>query len=153
MQGRCIVIGVGNPDRGDDAVGRVVAEHLRDRIGKTVEVLEHDGEVTALLEWLEHANAVYLIDAACSGKEPGTIQRFDARAGPLPRTIFTMSTHGFGPVEAVELARAMNILPDTCVIYAIEGASFEAGHSLSDSVARAARSATEQVLAELANRD
>lgn len=59
-------------DRGDDAVGRAVAEHLRGRVGDAVDVVEHDGEVTALLEWLEEADAAILIDAAASGAEAGT---------------------------------------------------------------------------------
>jgi len=149
MAGLCYVIGVGNPARGDAAVGRAVAEHLRGRVGDDVDVVEHDGEVTALLEWLEEADTAILIDAAASGAAPGTIHRLNAHDGPLPRTLFALSTHGFGLAEAVELARAMESLPPACIVYAIEGANFEAGHPLSDAVVTAAREVTERVLGEL----
>lgn len=149
MTRKWLIIGLGNPDRGDDTVGRVVAEQLRSRVNDDIEILEHNGEVTALLEWLENAEVVYLIDAAASCEKPGTIHRFDAHDGPLPRMVFDLSTHGFGLAEAVELARAMNSLPPTCVIYAIEGETFEAGRTLSVAAATAAREVADRVLAEL----
>jgi hydrogenase maturation protease len=150
MTGRRAVIAVGNPDRGDDAVGRVVAERLRSRLPDDVEILQCDSDVTVLLERLEEADAVFLIDAAATVEmQPGTIHRFDALDGPLPVALFPLSTHGFSLSDAVELARAMNCLPPACVIYAVEGATFETGRSLSPAVAVAAREVTEQILAEL----
>jgi len=150
MTGRRVVITVGNPDRGDDAVGRVVSEQLRSRLPDDVEILQCDSDVTALLERLEEADAVFLIDAAATVEtQPGTIHRFDALDGPLPGSLFPLSTHGFGLSDAVELARAMNYLPPACVIYAVEGATFETGRPLSQAVAVAAREVTEQILAEL----
>ena len=44
-----LVVGIGNPDRGDDAVGRLVARALRGRVPADVRVVEQDGEATALL--------------------------------------------------------------------------------------------------------
>jgi hydrogenase maturation protease len=148
MAGKRLIIGVGNPDRGDDAVGRIAAKWLRGRIDDGIEILESDGEVTALIECLENNDTVYLIDAAASGRAPGSIHRFDANAGPLPQTFFALSTHGFGLAEAVELARAVHSLPSTCVIYAVEGACFAAGMPLSDAVAGAAEKVMERLLGE-----
>lgn len=150
MTGRRAVIAVGNPDRGDDAVGSVVAEQLRSRLPDDVEILRCDGDVTALLQRLEEADAVFLIDAAVTVKtRPGTVHRFDALDGPLPVKLFSLSTHGIGLSDVVELARAMNCLPPACVIYAVEGATFGTGRPLSPAVAVAAREVTEQILAEL----
>lgn len=149
MAGPAYVIGIGNPDRGDDGAGRAVAAYLRERVSDSATVLEHNGEVSDLLERLEAAEAVYLVDAAASGATPGTIHRLDAHDGPLPGSLFALSTHGFGPGEAVELARAMGSLPRICVIYAIEGANFEAGAPLSDAVAAASCEVVERLLAEL----
>lgn len=150
MTGARWVIGVGNPDRGDDALGRVVAGRLRGRVDHGFEVLEQDGEMAALLARLAEADAVILIDAAAAGAAPGTIHRFDAGDGPLPPSLSTLSTHGFGPAQAVELARAMGILPAACVVYAVEGADFGTGRPLSVAVAAAAEEVTQRVLAELA---
>jgi len=147
------IIGVGNPARGDDAVGRAVAARLRERLDNDVEVLEHDGEVAALLARLEQAGTVYLVDACSGGGAPGSIRRFDAADGPLPQELFALSTHGFGPGEAVELARALGTLPARCVIYAVEGEDFEAGRQLSPAVAAAAAEVVERILAELTARE
>jgi len=134
---RSVVIGIGNPDRGDDAVGRTVARWLHGKLPPEVDVFEHDGEPASLLARLETAAAAYLIDACTSGAEIGTVRRFDASAAPLPHEAFSVSTHGLGLVEAIELARALGLLPDRCVVYAIEGGSFAPGAPLSPPVAAA----------------
>ena len=66
-----VVVGIGNPDRGDDAVGRLIARSLRTRVPANVRVVEHDGEATALLADLQSARCVWLIDAAQSGARAG----------------------------------------------------------------------------------
>lgn len=131
---RHIVLGVGNPDRGDDAAGRKVARLLRWMLPHDVEVSEHDGEATGLLARLEGAAAAFLVDACASEASAGTVRRFDVVATPLPQRMFGVSTHGFGLAEAIELARALGQLPPHCVVYAIEGSSFETGAPLSPQV-------------------
>jgi hydrogenase maturation protease len=128
---RRIVLGIGNPDRGDDAAGRRVAHLLRRMVPDDVEVAEHDGEATALLASFEGAAAAYLVDACASGAPTGTVHRFDIGAAPLPQSLFGLSTHGLGLAEAIELARALGQLPARCIVYAIEGESFELGSALS----------------------
>jgi hydrogenase maturation protease len=152
MASACTIIGVGNPDRGDDGIGRAVAEQLRAQVGGGIEVAALDGEVTALLDCLERAQAAYLIDAVSSGAPPGTVHRFDVAAEPLPSISFAASTHGLGLAEAIELARAMRSLPSTCVVYGIEAASFEDGQPLSPAVSAASGRVTKRILAELGER-
>lgn len=147
---RRIVIGLGNPDRGDDAAGRAVARTLAGTLPAGVEVIEEDGEATALLARLEGANAVWLVDASASGAAPGTLRRFDAGAAPLPAGAFGLSTHGFGLVEAVELARALGTLPRRCIVHAIEGAAFAPGAPLTPAVADAVAKAAARLRAEIA---
>jgi hydrogenase maturation protease len=140
-----LVIGIGNPDRGDDAVGRIVARLLRDR---DVQAVEHAGEATALQRVLEGVDKAWLIDAAQSGAPPGTIHRIDcATDAPMPRS--TTSSHGFGVAEAIALARALGTLPPHCVVYAIEVADFTAGAALSPAVTHAAHECAERIFAEL----
>jgi hydrogenase maturation protease len=97
-------------------------------------VIEHSGEATALLAEIDGAAAVFAVDACASGAPPGAVHRFDANAAPLPDLSFGLSTHGFGLAAAIELVRALGRLPPRCVVYAIEGASFEAGAPLSPAV-------------------
>ena len=138
-----VVIGVGNVERGEDGVGRVVARLVRQR-EPGVRVVEHDGEATSLLETMRGSDRVWLIDAACSGAAPGTIHRIDCADGlQLPSR--GVSSHGFGVAEAIGLARALGALPAQCIVYAIEGANFDVGPAVSAAVLHAA----DTVVAEL----
>jgi hydrogenase maturation protease len=138
-----LVIGVGNPDRGDDGVGRVVARLLSSHMP----VIEHDGEATDLAHTLRSIRRAWLIDAAQSDSPPGTIHRIDCTGDmPLPRS--TVSSHGFGLAEAIGLARALGTTPPHCIIYAIEAAAFTPGAPLSPSVESAALEVANRILAE-----
>jgi hydrogenase maturation protease len=146
---RRVVIGIGNPDRGADGVGRRATYLLRARVPEDVRVLESAGEATDVLEYLQTADVAYVIDAAVSGAPAGTIRRFDCAVGALPQSALQVSTHGFGPVEAIELARALGRLPRACVVYAIEADSVGAGEGLSAALQRAAEQVAARVAAEL----
>ena len=47
--GRIVVVGIGNPDRGDDAIGHEVVRLLRGRMPAGIEALHRVGEATGLL--------------------------------------------------------------------------------------------------------
>jgi hydrogenase maturation protease len=151
MSGR-LVIGIGHPDRGDDAVGRIVARRLRESVLDGIEIRDHDGEATTLVDWLADADDAILVDALVSGEAPGTVRRFDVAASALPREKFGMSTHGFGLADAVELARILGSLPARCVVYAVEGRSFGHGEPLSPEVDTAVDELVRRVLDEFRGR-
>jgi hydrogenase maturation protease len=149
---RCIVLGVGNPHRGDDGAGPAVARKLWGLAIQDVEVIEHGGEATALVAQMEGAASVFLIDACASGAPPGTVRRFDVSAALVPEEIaLRLSTHAFGPATAVELARSLGQLPHRCIIYTIEGASFTPGAPLSPQVAAGVAQVAGRVRAEIAD--
>lgn len=146
---RCVVVGVGNPDRGDDGAGRAVARRLRGTLPEGVTLAEADGEATALLAHLDGADAAFLVDACVSGAPAGTVRRIDVGVAPLPEGAFGLSTHGLGLAQAVGLARALGRLPPRCVVYAIEGASFAPGGPLSPAVAGAVEEVARRLRAEV----
>lgn len=146
---RTLVVGIGHPDRGDDAVGRMVAARLRDRVPNDVRVIETDGEAGKLLDLFGDTDDVIIIDAGLSGAKPGAIHRLDAVAASLPRPMFAMSSHAIGLVELIELARTLGTLPRRCVVYAIEAESFALGAGLSRSVGEAVETACARILDEL----
>ncbi len=148
---RTIVVGIGNPDRGDDGAGRSVAERLRGTLPDHVEIAELGGEATSLLALLQGAGAAFLIDACVSHAEPGTVQRFDVTRRPLPQAAFRLSTHGLGLADAVELARALGQLPASCVVYAIEAGSTDEGSALSPAVAAAVDIVGARIQAEISS--
>jgi hydrogenase maturation protease len=129
-----IVIGVGNPLRGDDAAGPEVARRVS---GAVV----HDA--AALLDLFAADDHVVIVDAARSGAPAGTVHRLDADA--LGSAGLRFSTHAFGVAEAVGLGRALGRLPERLEVYAIEGAGFDHGAPLSPP----ARRAVAQLVAEL----
>jgi len=132
-----LIVGVGNPDRGDDGAGRAVARRLGRRKPPDARIVETEGEATALLALMESAAAVYFIDACVSGEPAGHIHRIDVTRCDLPAASFGMSSHGFGLTEAVALAKTLQRLPPCCVVYAIEAAGFDLCAPLSQAVDRA----------------
>jgi len=132
------VLGIGNAERGDDAVGRAVVRLLRGSLPDDVELAELEGEAVELLDRFADVEVAFVVDACCTRGRAGGVNRLDVNATPLQQGRFSLSSHGLGLAEAVELARALGKLPPYCVVYAIEGASFEIGAQLSRPVEAAA---------------
>jgi hydrogenase maturation protease len=146
------IIGVGNRWRGDDAAGLVVVDRLRGEPLDGVDVFEHEGEPSGLLDEWQGAEAVWLVDAVSSGAPRGTVHRHDAGRRELPADLFRASTHTFGVADAVELARALGRLPASLVVYGIEGRDFEAGARLGPEIEAAASEVVSAIADELKNR-
>ncbi|MCP9468820.1 MAG: hydrogenase maturation protease [Nitrospira sp.] len=142
------IIGLGNEWRGDDAAGLLAARRLRDRldrIGERGQVIEARQAGTDLLDLMNGARVVLLIDAAKSGQPAGTIHRLDASAGPIALNLACRSTHGVGVAETIELGRTLGRLPETVMIYGIEVAETGWGPSLSQPVEEAVEQVVEQI--------
>jgi hydrogenase maturation protease len=136
---RVVIVGVGNPLRGDDSVGLELARLAAVRADPSlIAVREQAGETLALIEQLNGYEAALLADALHGGAAPGLLHRFDLSEQPLPgRLRSSSSTHAVGIEEAIELARALGRLPRCVIVYGVEGASFQAGSPLSSPVRRA----------------
>jgi hydrogenase maturation protease len=147
---RVRVIGIGHPDRGDDAAGRAVAARIRENAPEGADIVESDGEAGKLMDLLEGADVALIVDACLSGAEPGTIHRLDAIAAPLPRPMFAASSHAIGLTESVELARILGQLPRRCIIFAIEAADLSLGVPLSAPVSAAVTRVVPMILDEIA---
>ena len=109
---------------------------------------ELDGDQLALLDAWDRASDVYVVDATCSGGEPGTVCRFDTSAR-LDGRFRYRGTHTFSLADVIELARALHRLPARLTGYGIEGAAFDLGAPLSPSAEAAARTVAEEILHEL----
>ncbi|MBK8275267.1 MAG: hydrogenase maturation protease [Nitrospira sp.] len=133
---RIRIIGLGNGMRGDDAVGLLVAHRLRQEIGDRVDVIEAEMAGVDLVELMKGANVAILVDAARSGQAAGTIHRLDGSAGSISAPIFPRSSHAIGTADALELARAMGVLPATVIVYGVEVENTEVGRPLSSAVAK-----------------
>jgi len=141
-----LILGCGNADRCDDGAGLLVVRRLRE-LG--IKAQELDGNPLALIEaWSEGDGEVAVIDAVVSGRAPGEITTWDARAAPLPAGEFRCSTHDFSVGEAVELARALGRLPAKLTLYGIEGARFDCGMPPSREVVEAVDRLARQLASE-----
>ena len=145
QKSRLLVIGVGNPFRGDDAAGLLVARLLKDMGLDSSMIVEQSGEGAALMEAWKGAGAVILIDAVSSGSSPGTFHCLEPIQQPLPAQMFHSSTHAFSLPDAIEMARALNELPPRLLVFGIEGRNFQAGAELSPEVSDALPKVAKQV--------
>lgn len=135
---RPLVIGVGNRDRGDDAVGPVVVDRLNRSHDGAYECLVADGDLSDLVLRWRPEQCVVIVDALMSGRSPGTIVEIDCLERPLEPQSGHLSSHGVGLSEAVELARVLGLLPNSLQVLAVEAEHFDHGAPLSDPVAHAA---------------
>jgi hydrogenase maturation protease len=134
---RRLVIGLGNPDRGDDGAGRAVARRLAARRDRGLEVRECSGETTALMDAWTGFDDVTLVDACRGAGLPGSVFRFGTDDVGRVATLQHASTHSLGVAAAVGLAGALGALPSRLVIYAIEAQRSAHGEGLSPEVDRA----------------
>lgn len=133
-----LLIGLGHPDRGDDAVGPLIVEACRDLAGVTV--LPLVDPVDLPMRWAD-ASSVVVVDAVLTGGEPGAVVVADllsmASDSPWWSWLGLGGTHAFGLGEAVALSRVLGRLPERLTLIGIEAASVMAGAGLSPAVAAA----------------
>lgn len=144
-----ILIGIGNDFRSDDGVGLHIARRLRESGISGITILENTRDAMDLLEqWKGYRTAV-LFDAVSSGKDPGTVHRFEIPPQEVPRSTFLCSTHAWNLADTIELARSLQQVPEKIVIFGIEGKIFEMGRELS----REVQSAAEKIVKRVKERD
>ena len=144
-----LIIGVGNSFRGDDAVGLIVARRLREKLGWNAETVELSGEGAELMSLWQKRQLVFVIDAISSGSTPGALHWINATTERMPPDLIPVSSHLFGLSEAVEVSRAMGLLPGQLFVCGIEAASFGYGEALSPDVETAVGIAVERILREV----
>jgi hydrogenase maturation protease len=148
-QKRIVVIGAGNPHRGDDAVGAVFLRRILDRLPSGVSAVESGGEPVAMMDAWAQADAAFVVDAAHCTDNTERVFRFEAHEAPIPAELFRLSTHQFGVAETIELARALDRLPPRLVVYGIRGEGFDLDEALSPGTDEACDVAVERVLDEI----
>jgi len=139
-----LVIGLGHRDRGDDAVGLIVADHLAadPDIAELVatgflRILAWEGSELDLLDRWQADDAVVIVDAIRTGADPGHVHPLDLdQLESLATT--AGGTHAFGVPGTLAVARALDRLPATLDVIGIEPATVEHGAPLTAEVARAA---------------
>ena len=129
-----MLIGVGNEYRSDDGLGIYAAREICRRNIPGVIVVEENGEGAGLMEAWQEYDRVIIVDAINSGEASGSMLRLDALLEEIPARFFHYSSHAFGVVEAINMARVLNRLPRVLLLYGIEGKQFDVGPGLTDTV-------------------
>jgi hydrogenase maturation protease len=148
---RTLILGLGNPILGDDAVGLRTAEAVRQQIPPAagIEVdIDYWGGLR-LMERLAGYDRALIIDAICTGAHaPGTILHLTP--DDLP-TRHSASAHDVDLPTALRLAAAMGLkMPEHMTIIAVEaGRVLDFDESLTPEVAAAIPAAVAAVLESL----
>jgi hydrogenase maturation protease len=146
---KVMVIGLGNPDRGDDGVGARVAEMLRGRLPAGVAIVARRGDMLALIDDWKGCDALVCIDASAPMGMPGRVRRIDLASSDLPPDLARSSSHAFGVADTIALARSLQLAPREIILYAVEALSFDALSPLTPAVAAAVDDVTDRVVAEV----
>ncbi len=123
-----LVLGVGHPDRGDDAAGPLVAAAVAEVPGITSRTVTADPSAILTEPLWDTAPRVRLVDTVRTGARPGTVHRWSGArlVEHVPAT--GGGTHDLGVATALHLAAALGRLHDTLEVIGIEGSVFEIGH-------------------------
>ena len=147
---QAVVIGVGNEFRRDDGAGPAVVARLHGRVPAGTELVVSDGEPARLIEAWSGLPLALVVDAVrAEPAVPGRLHRLvldQATAGP-PGTV---SSHGFGLVDAIGLALALDRMPDRLIVHAVEAGDLGQGTGLSPPVAAVIDTLAAAVLRDLA---
>ena len=130
------VLGIGSP-AGDDQAGWLTVDALlaAGLDGIHVEKLDRPG--ANLIPLLQNASRVILIDAMQDSGGVGEIQRFDEKDWPAYSG--GLSSHGFGVLAALTLARELDGLPPRLDLYGIGIGSALPGEDAGNQVQAAAQ--------------
>lgn len=138
LAAQTLILGVGSPLRGDDAIGILTVQALQQRtdLPTGVDVIDGGTDGLGLIPILEAYPRVIVVDAIEMGLLPGTLRRFtwedvrvNARSGGL-------SLHESGLGTALSLAEALGCLPRQLVFFGVQPHDTAWDAPLSPAVAR-----------------
>ena len=143
------ILGIGSPS-GDDQAGWLTIDALRAAgvrcdAGTVIEKLDRPG--ASLIPLLDKAAWVILVDAMQGSGPAGRIQRFDQK--DWAQYAKGVSSHGFGVLDALSLARELGSLPARIDLYGIEIASANPGEQAGAAIVAAAQQLARRIASEL----
>ena len=145
--GKYLIVGIGNLLMGDEGVGVHVAQRLQaEKLPDHVQVLDGGTGGLHLLEPLQKADTVVLIDATVDGAPPGTVRRLRPRfSRDYPRTL---TAHDIGLKDLLDAMYVLGDRPDVTLLAVSIDQPQELGTELSPEVAAAVPGLVNRALAE-----
>lgn len=132
-----LVLAIGNPSRGDDALGPLFLDRIEAELGGEIAA----GRVELVTDFqlqIEHAldlrerRLVVFVDASVRAEAPFTFTRIEAE----PRRDASAWTHAMSPAAVLDTYRAVVGEPPESWVLAIRGERFELGEGLSPAAAQ-----------------
>lgn len=131
-----LIIGLGS-HHGDDQIGWKLAEEL----GRLTDIPFRQAAVPAdILLWLAGIDELYICDACQNAGQPGKLHKWtyqsdqhqlDEALADL-ESLHSINTHQMSLAATLNLGQRLKMLPPFIVIWAIEGAAFSVGQSVTD---------------------
>lgn len=119
MARKLTVLGIGNEDMGDDAVGVFVARELLARAPRVpAEVVDGGMRGMGLLRYFCESDVLLVVDAIDAGTEPGAVFRFDPDAAGVTQ-LRSNNIHGMGVPYLLTNARLLGHKPRV-IVYAVQ---------------------------------
>ncbi|MFW2571387.1 hydrogenase maturation protease [Legionella sp. 29fVS95] len=118
-----LILGIGSPF-GDDRLGWEVVQGLQqkkalqDYSTEQLQFMACDRPGLNLLDWMQQAKTVFLIDAVRTGAKVGSLLYLENEEIKTINPI--QSTHEFGLANTIEMGKILNLLPKKLVLYGIE---------------------------------
>lgn len=153
-----LVLGLGNPLRGDDGIGpRVVAELEGRGLPEGVKALDGGIGGLDLLQIIEGWDRVVIVDAvdvagAAAELAPGHFVRFTPDQARLSESGQRFSFHHAGLAEVLALAHALDRPLPRIVVFGVQPHRIGWGHGLSPDVENALPPLVDAILAEVGGR-
>ncbi len=131
-----LVIGIGNAFRGDDSAGLSVLRALAGSEPGGSALAECHGDVAELMWLWKGRKKVILVEAMRTGALPGTISRVVLPDELVPNGLSEASLTGLRAWEAIDSVQRVGEIPETLVVFGIEGRRFTFGSDVSEEVRR-----------------
>ena len=145
-----LVLGLGNPMRGDDGVGiRVIQSLAGQALPDGVEVVDGGTQGLGIVSLMEGRQRVIVVDAANVGKAPGEFVCFPPADAHLLGDDPHLSIHDAGLRDALLLAQVLQVLPDEVLIVGVQPAHLDWEDDLSPEVEAAVPQIVGYILDEL----
>jgi hydrogenase maturation protease len=145
-----LLLGIGNMFRRDDGVGIVVINACRNKVPEFVDVLDGGTDGLSLIEYIKNYPKVIIVDAVDIGKKPGDFMAFLPEEVKLKIKADSLSTHGFGLADVIQLVKKLNIKTDLTII-GIQPKDIAFGEGLSEEINIKLNEINEFVLQHLKN--
>lgn len=141
------ILGIGSPF-GDDQLGWKAIDLLSDRQELQKIYLEKcDRPGVSLLSLMKNADTVFLIDAIRSNDAVGKIHRW--QDVEIETKYHPTSSHAMGIAEALQLAKALQEIPKSVILFGIEMDENNYASSLSLPVQKSLFILVERIVSEL----